>query len=45
MLTGSESNSSEEQTIASLKKTGAKIQSSKTKQAPKKRVKRNIALA
>jgi hypothetical protein len=37
---GSDSDSSEEQTIASLKKTGAKRQSSKTKQAPKKRIKR-----
>ncbi|KAL3797168.1 hypothetical protein ACHAWO_013494, partial [Cyclotella atomus] len=36
---GSDSDSSEEQTIASLKKTGAKRQSSKTKQAPKKRIK------
>jgi hypothetical protein len=38
--TGSESDSSEEQTIASLKKTRAKRQPSKAKTAPKKRVKR-----
>ena len=34
---GSDSDSSEEQTIASLKKAAAKQQRSKTKQAPKKR--------